>query len=126
MFDVELETGRLKRGTSNAHWYQRGLAKALRCPWRSVCHTERVHPDTGVQIEGELLPDMAAIRQLVVDAHHRMCPAVPLVGWDVALTTEGMCLLEGNLSCNFFRASFDRAAYYAFVEDVIVHLERRA
>ena len=23
-----------------------------------------------------------------------MCPAVPLVGWDVALTSEGTCLLE--------------------------------
>tara|TARA_B110001452_G_scaffold67565_1_gene54412 strand:+ start:118 stop:1491 length:1374 start_codon:yes stop_codon:yes gene_type:complete len=156
LFDVDLETGQLKRGTSNAHWYQRGLWKALQCPWRSPGHTESVHPDTGVRIEGERLPEIGAIRQLVLDAHQRICPAVPLVGWDVALTTQGMCLLEGNLSCkcgrarfctparasprnptadpashahesshhSFFRASFDKAAYFSFVEDVVVHLER--
>jgi hypothetical protein len=31
-----------------------------------------------------------------------MLPDVPLAGWDVALTAEGACLLEVNLSCNFF------------------------
>ena len=41
---------------------------------------------------------MDAILRLVSDAHARMCPAVPLVGWDVALTTEGRCLLEANLN----------------------------
>ena len=35
-----------------------------------------------------------------------------------------MVLLEANLSCNFFRASFDVAMYSAFVEEVISHLER--
>ena len=66
---------------------------------------------------------MGAIRQLVEDAHLKMCPAVPLVGWDVALTTDGMCLLEGNLSCNFFRATFDHAAYFKFVEDCFEALD---
>ena len=32
---------------------------------------------------------------------------------------EGVLLLEANLSCNFFRASFDVEAYAAFVEEVI-------
>ena len=34
-----------------------------------------------------------------------------------------MCLLEANLSCNFFRASFDVGAYGAFVEEVLEFLE---
>jgi len=123
VFDVDLPSGRLKRGTSNAHWYQLGPTKAWRCPWRSEGHTEAHHPDTNARIEGELLPDMGAILRLVRDAHARMCPAVPLVGWDVALTTEGTCLLEANLSCNFFRASFDKQAYFGFVEETISHLE---
>lgn len=128
MFDVDLTTGSLKRGTSNAHWYQRGLSAAARCAWRSPGHTVSVHPDCGVRIEGEVLPDMPAIRQLVLDAHLRMCPTVPLVGWDVALTTDGhvpICLLEANLSCNFFRATFDKASYFDFVEDIVVHLEQK-
>ena len=36
---------------------------------------------------------------------------------------EGILLLEANLSCNFFRASFDHDAYCRFVEDVFTHLE---
>ena len=68
---------------------------------------------------------MGAILRLVRDAHARMCPAVPLVGWDVALTTEGTCLLEANLSCNFFRATFDKGAYFGFAEETISHLEQR-
>ena len=55
---------------------------------------------------------MERVRELVRKAHLKLCPGVPLVGWDVAITEEaGICLLEANLSCNFFRASFDRAAY---------------
>ena len=121
---MDLQTGDIKHGTSNAHWYMRGPLSALRCPWRSEGHTESVHPDSGVAISGERLPNIEGIRQLVEKAHLRMCPAVPLVGWDVALTTEGMCLLEGNLSCNFFRATFDKAAYYSFAEACFEHLDQ--
>lgn len=41
-------------------------------------------------------------------AHYLMLPDVPFVGWDVALTDKGIYLLEVNLSCNFFRGSFDK------------------
>ena len=76
-----------------------------------------------MRISGEAIPEMAAVRRLVLDAHERMCPAVPLVGWDVALTGRGRCLLEANLSCNFFRASLDTAAYHAFCEEAFERLE---
>ena len=99
------------------------MRDALSCPWRSAGHTVEVHPDSKVQICGEFIPEMDSVRQLVLDAHARMCPSVPLVGWDVALTTEGRCLLEANLSCNFFRASLDRDAYFGFVEDCFDHLD---
>ena len=84
------------------------------------------HPDTEVAITGEVIPDMDKIVELVTRAHLKMAPRVPLIGWDVALTEEvGMCLLEGNLSCNFFRGQFDQPAYFSFMEEYLLCLERR-
>ena len=117
-----MATGAIKGGTSNAHWYQLGPRKASRAPWLSA-HRATAHPDTGARITGARVPDMAAVRAFAEDAHARLCPGVPLVGWDVALTEEcGMVMLEGNFSCNFFRGRFDQDAYFRFYEDYVVHL----
>lgn len=70
-----------------------------------------------------MIPDMEAKLALVADAHFKLLPDVPLVGWDVALTTKGVCLLEVNLSCNFFRGSFSLTPYVQFVHDYLVALE---
>ena len=88
-------------------------------------HTQCTHPDTGAAVAGETIPNMAECNALVRDAHKKLMPGVPLVGWDVAITTEGTFLLEANLSCNFFRASLDRQQYYSFVGEAIGWLERK-
>ena len=124
MFDVDVQAGRCRNGTSNAHWYQLGFVKALSCPWYSLGHTIASHPDSGRAVAGEPIPDMASCVKLVTEAHRKLMPRVPLVGWDVAITKEhGMLLLEANLSCNFFRATFDTDKYAAFVEEVLGFLE---
>ena len=41
----------------------------------------------------------------------------------MATHTTGLMLLEANLSCNFFRASFDEEGYLAFVLDYFRVLE---
>ena len=85
------------------------------------------HPDTGVRVAGETIPNIDECVALVRRAHARLLPNVPLVGWDVVITEEaGTCLLEANLSCNFFRASFDEKAYFTFVEDVLKAIEDEA
>ena len=49
-----------------------------------------------------------------------------MCGWDVALTNnEGMLLLEGNFSCNFFRGDFDQEWYFKFCEDYFIEMEQR-
>jgi len=127
MFDVDVATGNIRRGTTSAHWYQLGLARARRCPLFSEGHTVEVHPDCGAPVCGEVIPDMASIASLVREAHRKLVPGVPLVGWDVAITAEaGVCLLEANLSCNFFRASFDERVYFAFAEALLGRLEGKA
>lgn len=74
-------------------------------------------------ITGAVVPDMEAKLALVADAHFKLLPDVPLVGWDVALTSKGVYLLEVNLSCNFFRGSFGLESYVQFIHDYFVALE---
>lgn len=53
------------------------------------------HPTTGAEIVGFEVPHFAAALEMVRTAA-RMIPTVRSVGWDVAVTAEGPCLVEGN------------------------------
>lgn len=75
-------------------------------------------------ISGAVIPDISSKLAVVTEAHFKLLPDVPLVGWDVALTTGGVCLLEVNLSCNFFRGSFDLDNYVRFMHDYFEALEQ--
>lgn len=123
LFNVHPKTGEIKRGTTNVHWYQRGLSKVFTTPWVSE-HNYTHHPDNNAKITGNFIPNMKEMMDFVRDAHLRLIPHVPLCGWDVALTKDnGMLLLEGNFSCNFFRGDFDQDSYFEFVRDYFVALE---
>lgn len=64
------------------------------------------------------------VLDVCTSAHLTLLPDVPLIGWDVALTEEaGPCLLELNISCNFFLGSYDRHAYEVLVRDYFVALQ---
>jgi len=132
LFDVNVKTGEIGRGTTNAHWYRLGLHQALpsQCPWRSTHHLTK-HPDgsAGVaEITGNRVPDISGILALAEKSHWDLCPRVPFAGWDVVLSTDSklpLCLLEVNLSCNFFRGSFDKKVYFDFIEDALVKLQEQ-
>ena len=53
------------------------------------------HPDSGVPIEGSVVPCFADAISLVLEAH-RCFPWMPFVGWDVVVTDDGPLLLEAN------------------------------
>ena len=78
-------TGEIKKGTTNAHWYQLGISKIFSTPWLSE-HNVTHHPDTGVPITGLVIPNMKEMMDFVREAHLRLIPHVPLCGWDVAFT----------------------------------------
>lgn len=120
LFDVDCASGEIRKGTTNMHWYQLGPDKVFTTPWLNLEHTITTHPDCDGEaaVTGHTIPNMSGIKHLCESAHLALLPDVPLAGWDVALTEEaGMCLLEVNLSCNFFRGSFDQKAYFDFVND---------
>lgn len=127
-FNVNSTTGELLGARQNQHWYRVGLWKGLVTgPWQDNSPPRDNHPDVPERTIGNCgihIPDWEAIKKVVVDGHARMMPDVPLVGWDVALTSKGIMLLEVNLSCNFFLASFDVERYVHFVADYFSLLDR--
>ncbi|MEC3910001.1 sugar-transfer associated ATP-grasp domain-containing protein [Sphingobium sp. CR2-8] len=54
------------------------------------------HPTTGAQIEGVVLPYIAAARSVAIRAHERFRPGFTVIGWDIGLTPQGPVLVEGN------------------------------
>jgi len=123
LFNTEIDSGLILQGTTNAHWYRLGMDKVFTTQWLSQ-HNISNHPDTGKPVSGSTIPNIEGIRTLVEDAHRKMCPGVPLVGWDVALTkSHGMVLLEGNFSCNFFRGTFNKTWYFSMVDEYFKLLE---
>eukprot|EP00793_Prasinoderma_coloniale_P000528 PRCOL_00003676-RA len=123
LFDVDLDSATIIGGTANAHWYKLGLkGLTLRAPLRSP--TFAAHPDTDRDLRGVRIPGLEGARDLVESAHARLLPGVPLVGWDLALTEQaGSCLLEVNLSCNFFKGTFDKERYFDYLYGWMTRLE---
>lgn len=56
---------------------------------------ETVHPVTGISIEGFKIPFWRETLEIVENAS-RLHPQNRSIGWDVAITTEGPGLIEGN------------------------------
>lgn len=128
LFDVDVNTGLIKGGTTNAHWYRLGILQTLpgRCPWRSH-HNYQSHPDGDIAVSGNYVPEIRSMLALVEDSHFKMCPDVPFAGWDVVLSADPkvpICLLEVNLSCNFFRGSFDKQVRIESVCRFLPHVDK--
>lgn len=124
MFNVDTTTGIIGQGLANSHWYQLGPRKAWNCRWTPP-PSFTSHPDNGKSYLGIQIPDFEEKLKTCIEAHAKLCPEVPLAGWDLALTKEvGPCLLEANLSCNFFKGSFDQESYFKFIADYLLFCER--
>ena len=128
LFDVDVETGAIGRGTTNMQWYRLGSTNCAllggRVRWAPPPPILE-HPDTGRAVTGATVPGFRErVAKLAEDAHAKLLPRVPMAGWDVVLSAEhGACLLEVNLSCNFFRGSFDEAKYVGFINDYFSYCE---
>lgn len=56
-----------------------------------------VHPDTGAQIEGTVLPDWDSVCRSMLEVTDRL-PYLNIVAWDLLLTEEGPVIIEANSS----------------------------
>ena len=65
--------------------------------------TYAVHPLTGTPIVGFQVPEFPAVLEML-DRASRLEPAVPYVGWDIAITPTGPVIIEGNPNSGVFQA----------------------
>lgn len=67
LFDVNLQTGEIKPGTTNAHWYQLGAEKVLTTPWLPPRSDIRQHIDYPYPVvAGKFVPDIQHAVDIVV------------------------------------------------------------
>ena len=61
------------------------------------CHGLKAekHPDTNIQFSDFLVPQFEEAKQLCIKAH-KVFNSIHSIGWDVAVTENGPCLIEGN------------------------------
>lgn len=108
--NVRYLRGFLRLGTGSApvdNWYAGGLAVKLNNDGTlgakgiyldATKPDEERHPDTGVVFDGYRIPMFEQAVALVCRAH-RVCPELPMVGWDIAMTETGPVMVEGNVKC---------------------------
>jgi hypothetical protein len=66
-------------------------------------HPFEVHPVTGVTITGYQVPLYDEVLALV-DVLARRVPALPYIGWDIAITPERPVVIEGNHNTGVFQS----------------------
>lgn len=59
LFDIDMGTGEIRKGLSNAHWYRLGLQNITSCPWLPSVQTHTRHPDAPYpEVLGRKVPDI--------------------------------------------------------------------
>lgn len=79
--EIEIETGR--------------MSKAVSYPYDGKLLWHSKHPDTGENIEGEVIPNWEKVKETVIDMA-RSVSMIPYIGWDIVLSDNSILVLEAN------------------------------
>ena len=82
---LDLQSGRVIR-----------VVRATETTYEEITH----HPDTGVRIQGAVVPNWPEVTQLAMDGA-KLLEVLPLVGWDIAPVDSGAVLVEANVTPDF-------------------------
>lgn len=80
--------------------------------------TFSVHPDSGIPIKGFQIPRWKELLALV-NALMEAIPEYGYIGWDLALTPKGWCVMEGNYSGDFIFQIINGRGYRRDFEELI-------
>jgi hypothetical protein len=114
LYAVDPDTLKIQDGKMFSNWYQVGKLFSS-----NLLSKQQLleHPDTKLNLSGKVLTCASDAVAICIDAHRRLMPNVPTVGWDVAVAKgHGAVLLEANLSCNFFGGIYDRQKYLRIID----------
>jgi len=90
--EIDIETGRLSYAIAKYGPMKRRMKKMSN------------HPDNNNQIEGKVIPNWGKLKKEIEDVTNKF-PYLNFVAWDVLLTNDGICIIEGNASsgCGLFQ-----------------------
>ncbi len=77
-----------------------------------------VHPDTGIRIKGFQIPRWNELCDFVEEIMKKM-PGYGYIGWDLVLTPNGWCVMEGNYSGEFMYQLINGHGYKRDFEELI-------
>ncbi len=78
----------------------------------------KVHPNSGITIKGFQIPKWNELIQFVDEIMAEL-PQYGYIGWDLALTPQGWCVMEGNYSGEFIFQLINGKGYKKEFEDII-------
>ena len=89
---INMDTGELSYGIPKLGPRERRMQKF------------HIHPDSQTQIAGKVIPNWETLKREVVELTNKV-PYLNFVAWDILLTEEGFCVIEGNASsgCGIFQ-----------------------
>ena len=79
--DIDLESGLLLKGKSIFKYFED--------------EDYLSHPETGIEFYNKPLPYFKEVMQTAIKAH-KLFPSTKIIGWDIAVTEKGPCVIEAN------------------------------
>lgn len=78
-----------------------------------------VHPQTEIFMLGRQIPNWDKVKEGVIEAHKTL-PGCRFIGWDVAITDEGIELIEGNHNTDYeFFEFFGTKGWWSIIKKYI-------
>ena len=78
----------------------------------------KMHPDSGIAIKGFVIPKWDELVHMV-DKIMEVLPGYGYIGWDLVLTPDGWCVMEGNYSGEFIYQMINGRGYKKEFEELI-------